>query len=179
MMYRSPDEIPLKPGVFALVNAKRRFAYISYTGNLQKRPHSMSHMLLSHDADPTIYWPIRDLPKHPSDEYTFTVVRLDRKHAGDSSLVAVAEAQKRYMAKGYRIVTGHRATSPTVSLDGRRMTLADAVRDYSDVKYLTAYRRIERGWTVRQALGIDPPAPRWHVTKQEERRAREAARAGA
>ena len=35
------------------------------------------------------------------------------------------------------------------------MTLADAVRDYSDVKYLTVYRRVERGWTIRQALGLE------------------------
>lgn len=177
MMFREPDDIPLKPGVFALVNRRRKFAYVSYTGNLQKRSHSMSHMLLSHDGNPKIYWPIRDLPKHPSDEFTFRVERLDQKHDGDNSLAAVANVQKRYIAKGYRIITGHRATSPMVTLEGRKMTLADAVRDYSTVKYLTAYRRIERGWTVKQALGIDPPAPRWHKHKQAERRQREAARA--
>jgi hypothetical protein len=134
-------------------------------------------MLLSHDADPKVYWPIRDLPKHPSDEFTFKVMRLDAKHDGDSSLAAVASAQKKLMAQGFRIITGHRATSPTIKLDGRRMTLADAVRDYSDVKYLTVYRRIERGWQVKQALGLEPPAPRWHHLKQQERRARGAARA--
>ena len=177
MMYREPDEIPLQPGVFALLNRKRRFAYVSYTNNLQKRSHSMSHMLLVHDADPKCYWPIRDLPKHPSDEYTFKVMRLDAKHTGDASLAAVATAQKALIAKGYRVITGHRATSPTVSFEGRRMTLAEAVRDYSDVKYLTVYRRVERGWTIRQALGLDAPAPRWHHSKQRERRQREAARA--
>jgi len=179
MMFREPDDIPLKPGVFALINRKRRFAYVSYTGNLQKRSHSMSHMLLSHDHDPKVYWPIRDLPKHPSDEYTFRVERLDERHDGENSLAAVANIQKRYMAKGYKIVSGHRATSPTVTLDGRKMTLAEAVRDYSQVKYLTAYRRIERGWTVRQALGLEPPAPRWHHAKQQERRERERERAAA
>jgi hypothetical protein len=64
-----------------------------------------------------------------------------------------------------------------VTINGKKLTLADAVREYSKVKYLTAYRRIERGWTARQALGLEPPAPRWHRPKQEERRAREAARA--
>jgi len=177
MMYRQPDEIPLQPGVFALVNTKRRFAYVSYTGNLQKRSHSMSHMLLSHDADPNVYWPIRDLPKHPSDEYTFKVERLDSKHDGESSLSAVANVQKRYMAKGYRIVSGHRATSPTITLEGRKMTLADAVRDYSKSKYLTVYRRIERGWSIKAALGLEKPAPRWNHKLQEERRERQAQRA--
>lgn len=185
MMYREPDVIPLTPGVFALLNRKRRFAYVSYTGNLQKRSHSMSHMLLSHDADAKVYWPIRDLPKHPSDEFTFKVMypRADQREGtkvtGSNAMEMVAKAQRRFVSKGYRIIGGQRAATPMVTLKGRRMTLADAVRDYSKVKYLTAYRRIERGWDIEQALGLTPPAPRWHQSKQAERKAREAERAGA
>jgi hypothetical protein len=89
----------------------------------------------------------------------------------------VARAQRKYMGKGYRIIGGQRAASPMVSLHGKKMTLADAVRDFSKVKYLTAYRRLERGWSVEQALGLEPPAPRWHPGKQAERKAREAERA--
>lgn len=177
MMYREPDVIPLSPGVFALINRKRRFAYVSYTGNLQKRSHSMSHMLLSHDADDTAYWPIKDLPKHPSDEYTFKVMAVDVKD--DDALAGIAKAQRRYMNKGYKIIGGQRAASPMVTYKGKRMTLADVVRQYSKAKYLTVYRRIERGWTLEQALGIDDPAPRWHQQKQAERKQREADRAAA
>lgn len=175
MMYREPDVIPLTAGVFALINRKRRFAYVSYTGNLQKRSHSMSHMLLAHDADPKVYWPIRDLPKHPSDEYTFVVVAETKRGA----LEEIAKAQRKYMNKGYRIIGGQRAASPMVTLKGKRMTLAEAVREHSKVKYLTAYRRLERGWSVEQALGLAPPAPRWHQGKQAERKLREAERAAA
>lgn len=177
MMYREPDVIPLSPGVFALLNRKRRFAYVSYTGNLQKRSHSMSHMLLSYDADTKSYWPIKDLPKHASDEYTFKVMATGTKDV--DALASIATAQRKFMSKGYRIIGGQRAASPMVTLKGRRMTLADAVREHSKVKYLTAYRRLERGWTIEQALGIDAPAPRWHQQKQAERKAREADRAAA
>ena len=176
MMYREPDVIPLKPGVFALLNRKRRFAYISYTSNLQKRSHSMSHMLLSYDASTKAYWPIRGLPKHPSDEFTFKVMSSG---AAADAMEAVARAQRKFIAKGYRIIGGHRAVSPTVTIKGKTMTLAEAVREYSKVKYLTAYRRLERGWTVEQALGLEPPAPRWHLSKQKARKAREAERAAA
>jgi hypothetical protein len=178
MMYREPDVIPLQAGVFALLNRKRRFAYVSYTGNLQKRSHSMSHMLLSHDADAKVYWPIRDLPKHPSDEFTFKVMSLHMDGVNDP-LEMVARAQKKFMNKGYRIIGGQRAVSPMVTLKGKQMTLAEAVRDHSKVKYLTAYRRLERGWTVEQALGLEAPAPRWHQGKQAARKEREAERAGA
>lgn len=175
MMYRDPEVIPLLPGVFALVNKKRRFAYVSYTSNLQKRSHSLSHMLLSHDEDERAYWPIRELPKHPSDEYTFVVMQ---KEAADP-MEAVARAQRKWMGKSYTIIGGQRASSPMVTLRGRTMTLADAVANHSKVKYLTAYRRLERGWTVEQALGLEPPAPRWHKQKQAERKAREVERAAA
>ena len=177
MMWREPEEIPAAPGVFALVNGRRRCAYVSYTSNLQKRSHSMSHMLMERDADPRSYWPIRDLPKHPSGEFTFRVMRVDDEVDRRSALSAVAAAQRHFVAKGWRIVRGHRVTSPVVVVGGRRMSLAEAVRTAGDgTKYLTAYRRLERGWTVRQALGLDAPAPRWHKPKQKERTSRESAR---
>jgi hypothetical protein len=175
MMYRDPDVIPLKRGVFALLNGKRKFAYVSYTGNLQKRSHSMSHMLLSYDASAKAYWPIKDLPKHQSDEFTFKVMAEDVSPR--NALEAIAKAQRHFERKDYRIIGGQRAASPMVTLGGKRMTLADAVRLHPKVKDLTGYRRLERGWTLAQALGLDPPAPRWHQTKQAQRKAREAERA--
>jgi hypothetical protein len=178
MMYREPSVIPLQAGVFALINRRRRFAYVSYTQNLQKRSHSMSHMLLSQDEDDTSYWPIRELPKHPSDEYVFKVMKTGEVDV-HQSFAAVAASQRFFLAKGYRIVSGNRASSPIVTFKGRKMTLADAVKDHSDVKYVTAYRRLERGWSIEQALGIEEPAPRWHRTQQRERKKREAERARA
>lgn len=171
MMLREPDTIPLKPGIFALANRKRRFVYISYTGNLQKRSHSASHMLMAYDKDANAYWPIKHLPKHTSDEFVFMVMN-SKGVTPANALAHIATIQKQFMAKGYKIIEGQRAGSPTVTLEGKRVSLAAAVRDHSKDKYLTVYRRLERGWTVKQALGIDPPAPRWHKGKQEERRAR-------
>lgn len=173
MMFREPETVPLKPGVFALVNRKRRFCYVSYTINLQKRSHSLSHMLLQHDEDEGSYWPIKDLPKHVSDEYTFMVMNSKGVNEGNA-LAIIANVQKQFAAKGYKLIEGHRAGSPSVVVKGKTMSLAEAVRDHSKIKYLTVYRRIERGWTVPQALGLEPPAPRWHQGKQAARKAREA-----
>ena len=170
MMIREPAVVLAVPGVYALINRKRRFAYVAYTANLQKRSHSMSHMLMSQDSDKKAYWPIKELPKHPSDEFTFLVVSTDVKPA--AARAGIALAQRAFIAKNYRIIEGYRAASPMVTVDGKPMSLAEAVREHSKVKYLTAYRRIERGWTTRQALGIDPPAPRWNHDEQDARRKR-------
>lgn len=181
MMLRSPEFIPLSAGVFALANERRRYVYVSYTQNLQKRSHSMSHMLLQYDGwlerprKIAPYWPIRDMPKRPSSEFTFFAV----PYRGADALAEVHKLQERYRRRGYRIISGHRAASGMVRLEGRLMKLAAAVEKYSDAAYLTVYRRLQRGWSVRQALGLDPPAPRWHRPKQAERRLRAAERAAA
>jgi len=171
MMYREPPVIPHLPGIFALVNRKRRYVYVSFTSNLQKRSHSLSHMLLRHDEDPSSYWPIRDLPKNLSDEYVFMVMK-SKDISPDNALAAVASVERQFAVKGYRLVEGHRAASPTVTVNGKRMTLADAVRNHSTAKYLTVYRRLERGWSAEEALGLVPPAPRWRIDLQDERRER-------
>jgi hypothetical protein len=177
MMLREPTAIPAERGIYALINRKRRFAYVAFTQNLQKRSHSMSHMLLSHDdwlnrkgKKSAPYWPIKELPKHASDEYAFVV--LSRGIAPDRALNAIAIAQSGFVRKNYAVIGGHRAGSPVVSLDGRRQPLSEVVRNHTKLKYVTVYRRIQRGWTVKQALGLDPPDPRWHKDKQAERRAR-------
>lgn len=178
MMFREPAVVPLKRGVFALVNKKRRFAYIAFTSNLQKRSHSMSHMLLAQDKSKKAYWPIKDLPKHPSDEFTFVVER-QKGVTNENSMAQVALVQRAYQGKGYKVIDGQRSASPMVTYKGKKMSLVDAIKaSGSKVKYLTAYRRLERGWSVEQALGLEAPAPRWHKKAQAERRAREAERAG-
>ena len=174
MLFREPPFVPHLPGVFALVNRKRRYAYVSYTSNLQKRSHSLSHMLMRQDEDPSSYWPIRDLPKQPSDEHVFMV--MNSKAPPAEALSAVANVQRAFASKGYRLIEGNRAASPSIVVAGRKMSLSDAVREYSKLQYLTVYRRIERGWLPEEALGLVPPSPRWHRTLQQERKERAAAR---
>lgn len=171
-MLREPASIPAERGVYALVNRKRRFAYVAYTRNLQKRSHSMSHMLMNYDKSRKAYWPIKELPKHPSDEFVFIV--LARGCAPERALAAIAVAQRGFEAKTYSIIGGHRAGTPVVRLDGKRVSLAEAVRTNAKLKYPTVYRRLQRGWSVRQALGLEPPDPRWDHDKQDQRRKRAA-----
>jgi len=189
MMIRDPEFVPLQPGVFALKNERRKVVYVSWTQNLQKRSHSMSHMLLQYDKwlastkpgprggavrpKTMPYWPIRDLPKHPSSEFVFKVEWSAVTHLPTHALQEVNRVQKKYQKLGYAIVTGHRATTGLVRVYGRRMKLSDAVRECSDEDYLTVYRRLQRGWTVEQSLGLEPPSPRWHKVKQKMRKARE------
>jgi len=173
MMNRDPVTVLPQPGVYALVNKERKYAYVAHTVNLQKRSHSMSHMLMQADKRPKkTYWAIADLPRHPSDEFTFMVLAMPvpKKDAGS----AVLTAQRSLRAKGFKIIDGNRGNQ-TVVYNGTPMPLAEALRiSNSPVKYLTAWRRIERGWTLMQALGLEDPDPRWNTKARAERRKRAA-----
>ena len=169
VMQRDPVLIPRKPGVFALLNKKRRLAYVAYSSDLQKRSHSLAHML----QNPRTHWSLKDLPKHPAGEFMFTVVADDVPPDRAPRFIGAAERSAR--SKNYRVVEGSRSAVPMVHFDGDFITLADAmVRSRCKTKYITVWRRLDRGWSVEQALGLDPPPIRWDPDQTEARRKRAA-----
>jgi hypothetical protein len=171
-MIREPATVPAVAGVYALVNRKRKYAYVAYTSNLQKRSHSLSHMLLESDRKgDKCYWAISDLPRHASGEYVFMVFASAIEEADAKNTIATV--RRSLGRKGYRLIDGQRGTAATVTFNGKTMLLTEAlVLSKSKVKYPTAWRRIERGWTVEQALGLAEPDPRWDHDKQKARTVR-------
>ena len=174
VMQRDPVLIPRRPGVFLLTNRKRRLVYVAYSSDLQKRSHSLAHMLVN----PKTHWSIKDLPKHPPGEFTFQVLAENVSPAAASKVIATAEKDAR--SKNYRVVGGSRSATPMVTLDGEYLTLSDAiVRSRCKSNYITVWRRLDRGWTVEQALGLAPPPIRWDPDETRARRKRATRRNGA
>jgi len=171
IMLREPVLVPRKPGVFMLLNKRRRIGYVAYTGDLQKRSHSLAHML----QHPKTHWALRDLPRHPAGEFLYAVVAEGISENAAGKIIETAEAQLE--AKSYRLVAGSRGTGQTVKFKGEQMTLVDAIaKAKCKAKYITVWRRLERGWTVEQALGIDKPPVRWDPRETRARRKRAEAR---
>lgn len=161
VMRRDPTHIPGVPGVFALSNKARRTAYLAWTQNLQKRSHALAHMLDSGKSS------IKDLPMKDSEgrkiapsEYTFIVLR---ENVSDEEADRwMARLKKPFEDKRYRLIDGARSPIPIVELGGTTMTLTEALTQHAPkLKYTTAWRRIQRGWTVEQVLGLDEPPARW------------------
>ena len=160
VMRREPVEIPRKPGVFALINSKsQRCGYVAYATDLQKRSHSFAHML----AHPKTHWSIRDLPHAPADEWVFTLIGTTASRARGDRLIAHTKDQLR-LSK-YRVIEGDRSARPTVlypSSPSEALSLAEAIRRAKCKRaYITVWRRLDRGWTVAQALDLEDPPPRW------------------
>jgi hypothetical protein len=177
VMQRDPVLIPRKPGVFALINKKRRLAYVAFTSDLQKRSHSLAHMLVN----PKTHWSLKDLPKHPAGEFTFTIVaELAHPAAANKSVRIIQAAEKEIAKKNYRLIDGSRSAVPMVEYKGEHMPLTEAMeKSKCKAKYITVWRRIDRGWTVEQALDIELQPVRWDPGQTAARRKRAAARAGA
>jgi len=156
VMQRDPVHIPGVPGVFTLLNKRRRFAYVAWTQNLQKRSHALAHMLDTGKST------IRALPMHDPGEYVFVVNRENVDP--DEAQRAIDRAKRLINDKGYKFIDGSRDPVPLVELDGKLMSLTEAIAlqpKARQPKYTTAWRRIQRGWTIEEVLGIEPPPPRW------------------
>lgn len=165
-MRREPATIPASPGVYALVNRKRRYAYVAYSVDMQKRSHAMAHMLHNPDT-----WAIAQLPIHPAEEWTFMVIKADVEP--EAAQRVIKATNKEFTERNYSVVGGGRNPVPTIDYEGTKVTLVDAIsRANCKTPYITVWRRIKRGWTVRQALDIDDPPARWDPEQQRERRAR-------
>lgn len=171
VMLREPARVPRKPGVFMLLNKRRRVGYVAYTGDLQKRSHSLAHML----QHPKTHWALRDLPRHPAGEFLYAVVVEGVTENAANRIIETARAQLE--AKSYRLVAGGRGAGLMVKFKGEQMTLVDAVaKAKCKAKYITVWRRLARGWTVDQAVGVDKPPVRWDPKETTARRRRAAAR---
>lgn len=171
VMQREPVSVPRKPGIFALVNSKRRFAYVAFTSDLQKRSHSLAHML----QNPKTHWSIKELPRHDADEYLFLVLHEDTTPARAKKLVSAT--QREFTSKRYRIIGGSRSAVPLVNFKGEDVPLTEAITmSKCRAKYITVWRRLERGWTIEQALEIADPPTRWDPDAVRTRRKRRDAR---
>src|SRR5215467_4377965 len=121
VMQRDPVLIPRRPGVFLLTNKRRRLVYAAYSSDLQKRSHSLAHML----QNPKTHWSIKDLPRHDAGEFLYIVLHEDTTPERAKKLVAAT--QREFSSKRYRIVGGSRSAVPLVTLKGEEMPLTEAI----------------------------------------------------
>jgi len=165
IMQRDPVELPRKPGIFVLMAKAERAAYVAYTRDLQKRSHSLAHML----ANPKTHWAIRGLPKLPPGSWVFKMLSDGINPKRAATLLPVIK--KSMLAKKYRVIDGSRRPNPYVTLDGVPMSLPAAMKKAKcKTAYMTVWRRLQRGWTVAQALDIEDSPPRWDHDARSRRK---------
>jgi hypothetical protein len=149
-----PTPLPLKPAILILLHRRKKAMFIAYTTNARGRAAVLATMIRHRKTKRNH---LRDLPEGDIRDFTViaTKVDLDKREADD----AVVRLQRHYEKRGFRMFGGPRSALPKVLLNGKRMTIVDAMEAAGTKdNYQTVYRRIQRGWPVKQALGMEERA---------------------
>jgi hypothetical protein len=148
----SPDPLPLKPAILLLVHPRRRAVFVSYTSNARGRAAVLANAVRHRRKLKRNH--LRDLPEGGVSDFVIFAERigLDAKE-GDR---VVQRYKNKYEADGFKLFGGSRSAQPKVFLNGRRMTLVEAMQEAkTKAGYQAVYRRIQRGWPVKEALDIN------------------------
>lgn len=149
---QDPTPMPLKPALLILMHKRRRAAFVCYTSNARGRAAVLASSIRHRDALERAH--IRDLPEGAVSDFALLATRvgLEPKLADD----AVERLKRKLERDGFKIFGGSRSAMPMVTLNGKRMTLAAAmVEAKTKSAYQTTYRRLQRGWPLKQALGLE------------------------
>lgn len=146
-----PSPMPLAPAILILMHKRRRAAFISYSSNARGRAAVLASSIRHRDEAKRNH--LKDLPPGEITDFALMAVNvgLDKKEADEK----VEKLQRKFERDGWKLFGGSRSAMPKVSLNGRRMSIVDAMADAKTKEnYQTVYRRIQRGWSVKEALGL-------------------------
>lgn len=148
-----PSPMPLQPAILVLVHPRRRKAFVSFSTNARGRAAVLATSIRHRDEQERNH--LRDLPEGSIEDFTLMAIDigLDKRKAD----ARVAQVEKQFERKGFTIFGGARSAVPKVLLDGKRYTIVEAMElTKCKEEYQTVYRRIQRGWPVKEALGLLP-----------------------
>jgi hypothetical protein len=152
---KRPADIPQGAGTFAIVHTATKQAYVGYAKDLRQRASMWAYhlkMLEEKGADYRV--PVRDFPRLPAAEWEFISLQLDEDQLRDK----LAE-------RGFRILNAKTRRRKTYVVQGIEDTLSGHARRLG-VKAMPVYKRVERGDTPEQALGL---AERYASDPREQR----------
>ena len=144
--------MPLKPAIVILLHKRRKSAFISYTINARGRAAVLSSAIRHRETMERAH--LRDLPEGDVRDFVLlaTNIGIDNRKAN----VSVDKLRKKFERDGYKLFGGTRSAQPLVTLNGKRMSLVDAMKEAKcKAGYQTVYRRVQRGWPIKQALDIE------------------------
>lgn len=147
-----PSPLPIKPAVLILIHKRKKKVYVAYTTNARGRAAVLASMIRHRAVTERQH--LRDLPEGDVKDFVVLASRIDL--APRDADRAVRRIQNGLLRDGYTLFGGPRSALPLVVLNGRRMSITQAMAEAkTKAGYQTVYRRIKRGWPVRQALDLD------------------------
>ena len=146
---QSPASIPVTPGTFAVANKRLKKAYVGKTKNLRTRASMWRMMLKRNEEEGSYVIPVRGIERGRSNDWAF-VFSPDNDDA---------KLRKTMEMLGYELLNGHaRHRVGKVDVAGVSRTIEQHAKKYR-VPMHTVYRRLRKGYTLLQALGLAPIEP--------------------
>jgi len=148
-----PTPMPIKPAVLLLLHRRRKMAFVSYTSNARGRAAVLASAIRHRDTVERAH--LRDLPEGDIRDFALlaTSVGLEPRKANKT----VERLQAKMVRDGYKLFGSPRSAIPLVTLNGKRMSLVEAMLEAKcKTNYQTCYRRVQRGWPVKAALDLEP-----------------------
>lgn len=136
--------LPTTAGVFAVVHAKSKHAYVGRCKNLRQRASMWAFHLKRAEDHPSLPSSVRNLPSYPAAEWAFLTFDTDE-----------ATVRKQLEARGFTLINFKARTRTTYVVQGIEDTLVGHARRLG-VNWDIAYKRINRGATPEQALDLAP-----------------------
>lgn len=146
-----PQPMPLKPAVMVLMHKRRKQAFVCYSSNARGRAAVLASMIRHRDKADRNH--LRDLPEGDIKDFVLLAfhIGLDARKADE----AMQKMERSLERKGLKLFGGARGALPKITLDGRRMSIVDAMAHAkTKSRYQTVYRRLQRGWPVKEALDL-------------------------
>lgn len=140
---KRPADIPLGAGTFAIIHGAKKLAYVGYAKDLRQRASMWAyHLRMLEEKGETYRVPVRDFPRLPADEWEYISLPLDED-----------KLREKLIERGYRIINARTRRRKTYVVQGIDDTLSGHARRLG-VKPMPVYKRVERGHTPEQALGL-------------------------
>lgn len=142
-----PHNIPAGPGVYAIVDLRKRRAYVGVVRNLYARAHNLEHQFKRYWEEPKFaQMPIKGFETTKPEHLKFIY----------SQKVTDDQLRDRLRRKGVKTVNdSSRVRVMDYEVEGVRATVVDHAKRIG-IGHRTVYRRLASDWTIRQALGLDP-----------------------
>ena len=144
-----PTPMPLRPAILILTHKRKRAVFISYTSNARGRAAVLASMIRHRKKTKRNH--LKDLPEGDIRDFELLAVNIGlEKTKGDAT---VERYQRKFEKSGFRLFGGPRSAVPLIAVNGKRMSLVEAMAAYKVKEgYQTVYRRIQRGWPVQAGV---------------------------
>ena len=144
-----PDPMPLASAILTLLHRRKKQAFVAFTTNARGRAAVIASAIRHRDKMERGH--LRDLPEGKVEDFALLATHIGIE--ASKADAAVSRLRRKLEKDGYKFFGSVRSAQPRVWLNGRRMSIAEAMEATKcKAPYQTVYRRFARGWSTKDAL---------------------------